>query len=163
MQNPIRGMKRRDAIKAFGLAAMGTALAPDFLLGKRPVTESAQLSEKPFTGKPVTCIILGAGNRGNTYAAWSRLHPDQMKVVGVAEPIPSRQEKFAHMYEIPDAHRFRSWDDALAVPKFADAILITTRISSITVRQCRESRWGMMCCWKNRLPHRGRNVSRSGT
>jgi len=119
-------MKRREAIKAVGLAAMGTALAPDFLLSEQPVSRARQRIEGSFTGKPVTCIILGAGNRGNTYAAWSRLHPDQMKVVGVAEPIPERQEKFARMYDIPEAHRFPSWDDALAVPKFADAILITT-------------------------------------
>ena len=48
-----------------------------------------------------------------------------MKIVGVAEPIPDRQERFARMYNIPDAQRFPSYENALAIPKFADAILIT--------------------------------------
>jgi predicted dehydrogenase len=105
---------------------VGSVVAPAIVNAESLATAAEQQATRPFTNKPVTCIILGAGSRGNTYAAWSKEYPEQMRVVGVAEPIPSRQERFARMYDIPVAHRFPSWDDALAVPKFADAILITT-------------------------------------
>ena len=35
---------------------------------------------------PVTLLIIGAGQRGQCYADYARLHPDQARVVGVAEP-----------------------------------------------------------------------------
>ena len=118
-------INRRDALKGLGALALGSTLAPS-LGDAAPVTAPDDTpSVRPFTNKPVTCIILGAGSRGNTYSAWSKLHPDQMKIVGVAEPIADRQERFARTYDIPDANRFPSWDNALALPKFADAILIT--------------------------------------
>lgn len=120
-------LNRRDALRGLGALALGGTIAPSLLRAdSRSHAPEDQAQARPFTNKPVTCIILGAGSRGNTYAAWSKQYPDQMKVVGVAEPIPSRQERFARMYDILPEHRFRSWDDALAVPKFADAILITT-------------------------------------
>jgi len=119
-------ISRRDALRGIGALAVGSVVAPAIVNAESLATAAEQQSTRPFTNKPVTCIILGAGSRGNTYAAWSKEFPEQMRVVGVAEPIPSRQERFARMYDIPAAHRFPSWDDALAVPKFADAILITT-------------------------------------
>ena len=119
-------ISRRDALRGIGALAVGSVVAPTIVNAESLATAAEQQATRPFTNKPVTCIILGAGSRGNTYAAWSKEFPEQMRVVGVAEPIPSRQERFARMYDIPAAHRFPSWDDALAVPKFADAILITT-------------------------------------
>jgi predicted dehydrogenase len=119
-------ISRRDALRGIGALAVGSVVAPAIVNAESLATAAEQQATRPFTNKPVTCIILGAGSRGNTYAAWSKEFPEQMRVVGVAEPIPSRQERFARMYDIPAAHRFPSWDDALAVPKFADAILITT-------------------------------------
>jgi predicted dehydrogenase len=111
-------------LKGLGALALGSTLAPA-LLDATPLAVPAQASGRPFTNKPVTCIVLGAGSRGNTYSVWTKDNPAQMKIVGVAEPIPDRQERFARMYDIPAANRFPSWDNALALPKFADAILIT--------------------------------------
>jgi predicted dehydrogenase len=126
MFTPDSHMNRRHALRGIGAIAVGGALAPSALLDAAPQEHATPVPRtRPFTGKPVTCIILGAGSRGNTYAAWSQQFPGHMKVVGVAEPIPSRQEKFAALYNIPPEHRFTSWDNALDKPKFADAILIT--------------------------------------
>ena len=119
-------INRREALRGLSALALGGTLVPSLLDGAGIAGPAPQLSSsRPFTGKPVTCIILGAGSRGNTYAAWSKQYPEQMKVVGVAEPIPERQDRFARMYNIPDAQRFPSYENALAIPKFADAILIT--------------------------------------
>jgi len=35
--------------------------------------------------KPVKAILIGAGNRGNTYADYALLHPDELNIVGVAD------------------------------------------------------------------------------
>lgn len=34
----------------------------------------------------ITLLIIGAGSRGKTYAAYALEHPDLARVVGVAEP-----------------------------------------------------------------------------
>jgi predicted dehydrogenase len=118
-------INRRDALKGIGALALGSTLAPSLTDASPVILPEQTSSVRPFTNKPVTCIVLGAGSRGNTYSAWSKTSPQQMKIVGVAEPIPDRQERFARSYDIPAANRFPSWDNALALPKFADAILIT--------------------------------------
>jgi len=38
--------------------------------------------------KPLTAIVIGAGNRGNVYAGYALKYPDELKIVGVAEPAP---------------------------------------------------------------------------
>jgi predicted dehydrogenase len=48
-----------------------------------------------------------------------------MKIVGVAEPIPFRRERFSEKYEIPADRQWVTWEHALQVPKFADAVIIT--------------------------------------
>ena len=35
---------------------------------------------------PITLLVIGAGQRGQCYADYARLHPDRARVVGVAEP-----------------------------------------------------------------------------
>ena len=35
---------------------------------------------------PIKLIIIGAGSRGANYAEYAISHPDQAKVVGVADP-----------------------------------------------------------------------------
>jgi predicted dehydrogenase len=76
--------------------------------------------------RPVTAIVLGAGSRGNAYSNYSKQFPAELRIVGVAEPIPLRNERFARKFEIPDDKRFRTWEDVFKVPKFADAVFITT-------------------------------------
>ena len=67
-----------------------------------------------------TCVIVGAGHRALAYAAYSRDHPDRMKVVGVADPSPFRRDRAARDFGIDPSRVFRSADELAAVPKFAD-------------------------------------------
>jgi predicted dehydrogenase len=76
--------------------------------------------------KAVTAITLGAGNRGNVYGGFSAAYPQQLKIIGVAEPIPFRNDRYAKIHGIPDGNRFKTWEDVFARPKFADAVIITT-------------------------------------
>jgi hypothetical protein len=50
--------------------------------------------------KPLTAITLGAGSRGNVYGDYSIEYPDQLDIVGVAEPIPFRNERYTKKHNI---------------------------------------------------------------
>jgi len=75
---------------------------------------------------PITILIIGGGDRGNTYAKYSKLHPEQMKVLGIAEPSESRRQSFAEEYNIPTDNSFSNFQDMLSKNKFADAVIIST-------------------------------------
>ncbi|HNR68301.1 MAG TPA: Gfo/Idh/MocA family oxidoreductase [bacterium] len=77
--------------------------------------------------KPVTYLILGGGSRGTTYAEYAREHPEKAKVVGVAEPRDFFRRRLAERHAIPGRQQFTTWEDALAVPRFADAAIVATQ------------------------------------
>ncbi|MGM0432095.1 MAG: Gfo/Idh/MocA family protein [Spirochaetota bacterium] len=78
--------------------------------------------------EPVTAIILGAGDRGVfTYADYASRHPQELKIVGVAEPDDTRRGALAAQHDIPREQSFRDWKEALAAPKFADLVIICTQ------------------------------------
>ncbi|MBN3034900.1 MAG: Gfo/Idh/MocA family oxidoreductase, partial [Bacteroidales bacterium] len=116
---------RREAIRALGLAGLGSAFP---LSGfTRMINRDYYMPASFFQPeKPVTCIVLGAGNRGNVYGNYAVKHPEQMQVVGVAEPIPLRQQRFGEKHGIPEERRFVTWEHVFKREKFADAVIITT-------------------------------------
>ena len=81
---------------------------------------------RPKPKKVVTAITLGAGNRGNVYGNYASKYPDELDIVGVAEPIQIRRERYMKQHNINEDHSFYTWEDVFDVPKFADAIIITT-------------------------------------
>ena len=74
----------------------------------------------------VTAIVIGAGARGNVYSKYEKEHPDQLRIVAVAEPKQDRREQFCQAYDIPPEMSFTSWEELLARPRLADAALICT-------------------------------------
>lgn len=76
-----------------------------------------------------TFLVLGAGSRGTTYADHLAAHPEQGEVVAVAEPDPYRRAAFAQRHGLPADRVFASWQDALAAPRLADAVTVTTQDS----------------------------------
>ena len=116
---------RRDLLKTLGSAAVGIGVVHPVIgeSASNPELFIDPRFKKP--DKPVTCIVLGAGGRGNVYATYAAKYPDEMKIVGVAEPIPFRRERFSEKYNIPAEQQWVTWEHALQVPKFADAVIIT--------------------------------------
>ena len=80
---------------------------------------------KPLN-KPVTAILIGAGNRGNVYADYALTHPDELKITGIAEQDAVRNGRFARKHAISAENRFYNWNDVFEREKFADAIIIAT-------------------------------------
>ena len=119
---------RRSAIIKFGALIAGAGAASQ-LVGSE-LDERISLPE--YLGipgpvnRPLTAIVIGAGNRGNVYAGYALKYPDELKIVGVAEPVTHKNERFAKAHNIPDENRFPSWEFVFQREKFADAVIITT-------------------------------------
>ena len=62
-------------------------------------------------------IVLGAGYRGRAYAEYAKEHPDQLEIVGVADP--ERAES------IPAPRYWKDWKDCLNDRPEADIVMIT--------------------------------------
>jgi predicted dehydrogenase len=89
--------------------------------------EPLYLSRKRKAGKTITAIVIGAGSRGwGAYSSYGIKYPEELQVVGVAEPIPYRRERMAKAFNIPEDKQFVTWEHVFEVPKFADALIITT-------------------------------------
>jgi len=77
--------------------------------------------------KPLTAVLIGAGNRGYAaYGPYALAHPDEMRFVAVAEPHEARRARFAQAHAIPPERQFRTWEDLLAQGQIADAALVCT-------------------------------------
>lgn len=73
--------------------------------------------------KPLTAIIVGAGHRSIIYADYSLKHPDELKIVGIAEPDTQRVEEAVKKYNIPAENCFKNADELAAHDKIADVII----------------------------------------
>lgn len=119
---------RRSAIRTIGLLIGGTFI-PFSDWARDEYGFPIALPEKPEffrPGKPITAITLGAGARGNVYGNYAVEFPEQLDIIGVAEPIALRNERYAKKHNIDEENRFKTWEDVFMKPKFADAVLITT-------------------------------------
>lgn len=125
---PSSRWSHRKILEAFGITVGGTFF-PFSLWGKNETGEPLILPDNPLhkkLSKPVTAITLGAGARGNVYGDYAIEYPEQLRIVGVADPNHLRVERYAKKHAIPDLNRFANWEDVFKQPKFADAVIIAT-------------------------------------
>ena len=105
-----KNISRRKALKTIGLAGFA---APTIMNYNLPITErtielspsNKNLQDLKFS-KPLTCIIIGGGNRGWVYSSFAAKRPELMKVIGVAEPIKIRRDKFKSQHDIDEDKLF---------------------------------------------------------
>ena len=76
---------------------------------------------------PIQIMIIGAGNRGNVYASYSKSFPDEMQVLAVAEPNPKKRNAFAKAYPLSNSHCFESWEEAIGENPPVNAVIISTQ------------------------------------
>lgn len=72
---------------------------------------------------PVTAVIVGAGHRALTYASYALDHPDELKIVGVADPNPIRRGIAVKQFGIPASGQFASAGELARAPRLADAVI----------------------------------------
>ena len=76
---------------------------------------------------PVTLAIVGAGKRGEAYSDYAKLHPDQLRVVAVAEPRRLLRDRLAIAHRIAPERCFDGYDALAKAGKIADAVAICTQ------------------------------------
>lgn len=69
-------------------------------------------------------ILIGAGNRGMTYADWANSHG--IEIAAIAELRPDRLQDAGDRLHVPENMRFSDGKDLLALGKIADAAIIAT-------------------------------------
>lgn len=76
--------------------------------------------------KQISVILIGAGNRGNSYCKFMMQLPGKYKIVGIADADPVRVEVTRKLYDVPEENCYHSWEEILAQPKMADLAVIAT-------------------------------------
>lgn len=127
----MKKIDRRKAIKNLTVGLGSVSLL------STPLTGFANTEDQPNTipvkalgnsdiEDPVTAITLGAGARGNVYGNYGIQFPKELDIVGVAEPIAIRNERYAKKHNISKENLFTTWEHVFERPKFADAVIIST-------------------------------------
>ena len=122
-------VSRRAALKAFGAASLATTFVdrPEGAAAHAVALPEPQADPRhKIMTRPLDGIIIGGGNRGWLYAQYARTSPDAMRIVGLAEPIPIRREKFQAALDIDPSRVFTTWEDVFDRPRFADFVIVTT-------------------------------------
>ncbi len=73
-----------------------------------------------------TAILIGAGNRGTTYATCMSQMPEAYQLVAVAEPEQARRDHIRQLWNLPEQACYSDWEEALNQPKMADIAIIAT-------------------------------------
>jgi len=73
--------------------------------------------------EPLRAVIIGAGHRSVLYASYSKTHPEELQVVGVADPDPVRRERTAQEYALPAERVFLTAEELAARPRFAEVAI----------------------------------------
>ena len=71
----------------------------------------------------LTAIIVGAGHRALTYASYAQHHPNELKIVGVADPIEPRRQMVADLYDLAPEQCYASAEALAAAGQQADFII----------------------------------------
>ncbi|MFB7918921.1 Gfo/Idh/MocA family protein [Streptomyces sp. NPDC056061] len=75
----------------------------------------------PISDRPVRVALVGAGNRGLTYAAWIKAHPERARLVAVADPRPEARAAAGAELEFDD------WRPLVEGDAIADAVIVATQ------------------------------------
>lgn len=73
--------------------------------------------------QPLTTIIVGAGHRGVGYGTYAQTHPEELTVIGVADPDPIRRERTRELFGFAGSMCFESAEQLAARGKLADTVI----------------------------------------
>jgi predicted dehydrogenase len=73
--------------------------------------------------EPITAVIVGAGHRALIYASYAKEHPDELRIVGVADLRAQRREQVAQLYGLSPAQCFETAEELASRPQMADVVI----------------------------------------
>ena len=73
--------------------------------------------------QPLNAVIVGAGHRALTYGSYANDHPDELRIVGVADLLQLRRDQVQREYDLPAERVFSTAEELAAAPKFADVAI----------------------------------------
>ena len=76
--------------------------------------------------KQYTFITIGAGGRGRTYTREMQKMPEKYKLVGMADPIAAKRERYVREFGLSEEQCYTGWEEILSKPKMADLAIIST-------------------------------------
>jgi hypothetical protein len=76
-----------------------------------------------MSSTPLDAVIVGAGHRAMTYASYAKHHPEQLRIVGVADLLEDRRRMVQKDYDLPDDRLFATAQDLAAAGKFGDIVI----------------------------------------
>lgn len=74
---------------------------------------------------PIRMVILGAGDRGRTYAAYAKAYPEKVRIVGVADINPAASGAVAQAHGLPPEAVWGDWSEAVAARPDCDVMAVT--------------------------------------
>src|SRR5215207_5967578 len=108
----------------------------------------------------VSMAVVGAGNRGQTYADLAAAD-GRAQVVAVADPDCARREELADRHAVSADRRFDGWEALVGGPRIADMVVVATKTASTTNRPSHYWTAAITCCSRSPLPRRRSNVTPS--
>ena len=107
----MKKINRRKALKNLSIGIGGSTLLSNPLRAfANTKTKTKTIPLKKIGNlsieKPVTAITLGAGSRGNVYGNYGIQFPKELDIVGVAEPISIRNERYKKIHNIHYLYNF---------------------------------------------------------
>jgi predicted dehydrogenase len=74
--------------------------------------------------RPATVVVAGAGNRGQAYAQYALELPDELRIVGIAEPREVPRARFARDHGLNPDQEWADWRDLADRDRKADGVII---------------------------------------
>ncbi len=78
--------------------------------------------------EPFTAVILGMGYRGRVYARWALEHPNDLRIVAIAEPDPAVRAEWAARLGLSEAQTFAEWSEALTAEAECAIVALPDRL-----------------------------------
>ena len=100
-----------------------------------------------------TAVIVGAGHRAIVYASYAKSQPNELEIVGVADPSPLRRELMTQMFDLRPDRCFETAEELRACRNSPTSPSTAPWITSTCPPRCR--------CWKRAMTCSSKSRSRS--
>ena len=88
-----------------------------------PASSNCKKGTSCMAKEPITAVVVGAGHRALAYAAYAKAAPEELRIVGCADPIELRRKQVQELYGLPDDRLYETAEELAAVGRFADTVI----------------------------------------